>query len=90
MAIIKVKKRTETEIEVYVAPCIKCGRDEIKIGDCGYSSFNVSFAECKCGNKHTWSCGDSPDFSWIAKEWNKHNDIDTIIADKKGPINNGS
>ncbi len=88
MAIIKQKTTIVKEVEIYIAPCVKCGIDKIKIGDCGYNTFNVAYAECKCGNKWSSSCGDSPDLKWIAGEWNKLNDIVTLIKNKESQISN--
>ena len=50
MGTIKVTKKVTESIEY--SPCIKCGSDDIRFINCGYSSFNVGSATCqKCGNK---------------------------------------
>lgn len=49
-----------------VEPCPKCGKKDLDIGDCGYSSFNVAWVQCKkCKLKHSVT-GDS-----AVKGWNK-------------------
>lgn len=41
-------------LELANCPC--CG-GEISVGDCGYSTFNPGWAECKlCKRKWAWSC----------------------------------
>jgi hypothetical protein len=54
--------------------CIKCGSDDIKVWDCGYSSFNCGGAECRnCGNKKTVSYNDGVED--VIRSWNKHSPI---------------
>jgi len=51
--------------------CIKCGSDDIKVHDCGYSSFNCGGAVCKnCGNKKNVTHNDGLDD--VIKAWNFH------------------
>lgn len=51
--------------------CRKCGSSDLKIGDCGYSSFNVGWVTCqKCGHEVKVSpCGCFPEGELIAA-WN--------------------
>ena len=75
--------------------CIKCGSKDIKIWDCGYSSFNVGGADCKkCGNKVKLDmCGCFPK-NEIIDIWNKANptlkkaisNIESQIDKLKGEI----
>lgn len=53
-------------------PCRKCGSANIKISDCGYSSFNVGTVKCKkCGHNIVLSpCSCFPNNELIAA-WNK-------------------
>ena len=54
--------------------CIKCGSDDIKVYDCGYSSFNCGGAKCKnCGNEHKVNYND--DINDVIRSWNKHSPI---------------
>ena len=57
-----------------IRPCLECGSTDIKIWDCGYSSFNVGGATCNsCGNKTKLSvCGCFPEGD-IITQWNSHN-----------------
>ncbi len=56
-------------------PCVKCGNKDIKIWDCGYSSFNVGGAKCKCGNKIRLDICDCFPREDIIKSWNNRNPI---------------
>ena len=74
-------KVTTTKNEfIEYAPCIKCGCDEVRFVNCGYSSFNVGYGECtKCN--HTVECNldwNSPD-SEIIRYWNRENDPVQLI-----------
>lgn len=54
--------------------CIKCGSDDIRVYDCGYSSFNCGSAKCrKCGNETKVSNNDGIDD--VIDSWNKHSPI---------------
>ena len=68
--------------DIHVAPCIKCGSSDIRIYDCGYSSFNCGGGECRnCGNDVTVShLGCDPTIDELASIWNSENDIATLIA----------
>lgn len=41
-------------------PCRICGRTDMKVSDCGYSSFNVGRITCKCGYEIGGSCSSDP------------------------------
>ena len=74
-------KSTVTK-KIKVLPCVKCGRDNIDIGDEGYSSFNVAWGKCKdC--KHEVkidSCSYGISKKEIAKVWNKANNPKILKA----------
>lgn len=54
--------------------CYKCGEKDVKIRNCGYSSFNVGSGECpSCGFKVNASNGDWDNDDWIINEWNFRN-----------------
>jgi uncharacterized protein (UPF0212 family) len=57
--------------------CIKCEGKDIKIRDCGYSSFNCGSAKCKkCGNEiksQNLSCLSEEAKEELIKIWNKNN-----------------
>ena len=37
-------------VPLAVEPCVNCGGTDVKVSDCGYSSFNVGSVTCKtCG-----------------------------------------
>ena len=55
-----------------IKPCRKCGGTDLKIWDCGYSSFNVGGVKCN-GCKHEVNvspCGCDPKKELI-RAWNK-------------------
>lgn len=52
-----------------IKPCPFCG-GEVTVGDCGYSSFNPGFADCRGECARHWDLG-YVDSAWIAgKRWN--------------------
>ena len=54
--------------------CIKCGSDDIKVYDCGYSSFNCGSAKCNnCGNEKNVNNNEGTDA--VIRNWNSHNPI---------------
>ena len=68
--------------------CIECGSVDIKIWDCGYSSFNVGGAKCnKCGNNiELKCCGCFPEEE-IITSWNRSNPAyDEAIKRKRTSI----
>ena len=50
-------------------PCPKCGSNDLDIGDCGYSSFNVAWVRCKNCKLSADISGDSAVSEW--NEWVK-------------------
>ena len=58
------------------APCIKCGSEDVKFMDCGYSRFNPYLATCKCG--HEVKEMDTSLGSVVAK-WNSANDPSVLL-----------
>jgi len=55
-------------------PCRKCGSNKARLGDCGYSSFNVFMGEClDCGFKVMNTCGCMPDRASLIRMWNWNN-----------------
>lgn len=76
---MKIQKTIELEVEV--KPCLECGSTNIHFYNCGYSSFNVAGAKCKCGNEVKvnnidWNV---PDHELIPY-WNEKNDPEIIIS----------
>ena len=70
--------------KIKVLPCVKCGCEDIDIGDCGYSSFNVAWGKCnrkKCDNEVKISnCSCDITKKEIAKIWNNANDPKRLKA----------
>lgn len=67
-------------------PCIKCDSTNIKIFDCGYSSFNVGGGECRdCKHKVSGAVN----INWQSdslRVWNTANDLNALIAAKKAQL----
>ncbi len=57
-------------------PCPKCGSKDLNAGDCGYSSFNVSWVRCKSCQLVVKVNGDSAVSEW--NEWVK-NPIEMLV-----------
>lgn len=84
---LKVQK-TVTET-VYVAPCIKCGHDDINIRDYGYNASNIGGGTCKrCKHEVSSACDIFPEMEKLAAIWNAENCKNTIITRKKQQIAN--
>lgn len=67
---IEVKETVTRKIKVY--PCIKCGSENIKIYNCGYSSFNCAGGECKrCGHTVETNANWDATESSLIRAWNK-------------------
>jgi len=66
-------------------PCRKCDSKDIKIWDCGYSSFNVGGAKCNnCGHEVKLSpCGCYPRDE-IISAWNRDSKEPELIAELLG------
>lgn len=81
---MKIKTTEIRTKELYVAPCIKCGSDNIIIGDCGFSSFNVAYGKCQsCKNEISFPCVWNINKQEIIKHWNSKNDINLVIKSKE-------
>lgn len=50
-------------------PCPKCKSNDLNVGDCGYSSFNVAWVRCKNCRLSVKIFGDSAVGEW--NEWAK-------------------
>lgn len=74
--------------KVYVAPCIKCGSEDIKLFDYGYSSPNIGGGECKaCKHNVTQNIMSlDPKPSELAVIWNASNDKETLIKAARARI----
>lgn len=72
-----------------IKPCSKCGSTDITVWDCGYSSFNVGGAKCKCGNESRLvNCGCYPQEE-IISHWNLCNpSAQEAVEIKKKEISN--
>jgi hypothetical protein len=72
-------KTTKDEFIEY-APCIKCGCDEIRFVNCGYTTFNVGYGECtKCNNSVECSIDWNSSDSDIIRYWNRENDPQILL-----------
>lgn len=79
-----VKEKVSTEKDVYIAPCLKCGHDDVSIFDYGYNAPNLGGGKCKkCGHEVVSACNILPTVSELAKKWNSENDIPTLIEKKE-------
>lgn len=69
--------------EIDIKPCIECDGTNIDMNDCGYSSFNVAWAECQdCGHKVTIQpCSWNISKDVIAHKWNEENKRITDMSD---------
>jgi hypothetical protein len=76
-----IEEEITSKRRVYVAPCVKCGSEDINIFDYGYNSPNMGGGECK-------SCTHSvisnvaalyPTKTELAKIWNASNDKSILI-----------
>ena len=82
--IVTVPSHKKT-ITRFVTPCLKCGNDDIKIEEYEDRYGPISTATCKnksCKNE----VKENSFLASIIKLWNKQNDIDTLVADKKALI----
>lgn len=80
----KVQIPSTTRVdEHYVAACIKCDCDIIKIEEYEDQYGFISTAKCTgCKQEIKENCGEVG----IIKAWNKQNDIPTLLADKAALI----
>jgi len=81
---------TETKTvvrEIYVAPCLKCGSEDILITDSNYSSFNTGGGTCRaCKHSVTGGCGCDVSMDTLVHIWNKGNDIKHLIKEQESVI----
>lgn len=68
----KIKTNQIIEKELDIKKCIKCGKSDIKLWDCGYSSFNVCGIDCKNCDRKIRVNGDWSEEELI-NEWNRLN-----------------
>lgn len=61
----------QTKKKIYVSPCVRCGGTDIKIHDCGYSSFNAGNIKCNsCGYEVVVPGGADSEKEYI-RYWNE-------------------
>jgi hypothetical protein len=71
------------EVKHNIANCVKCGNSDIKIDEYDDQYGYISTASCKkCKSK----VKDNVGAVTIIKQWNKQNDISTLIKDKTALI----
>ena len=79
----KLKVNKIIEEDVYYAPCIECGCDELIFNNCGYTTFNVGSVKCKnCENKVEIKYLDTnaTDADMVSF-WNEKNDVNILISE---------
>lgn len=77
---MKITEEVVIKKELAVAPCIKCGGDNILVSDSNYSSFNTGGGKCKdCGHEVNSGVGCFPKISELVNIWNYGNDIELLI-----------
>jgi hypothetical protein len=81
------EKQTVTK-KIKVLPCVKCGSENINLGDCGYSSFNVAWGKClDCKHEVKINpCDWNINKAAIAKVWNKANNPKILKAEYQRQI----
>lgn len=71
---------------IRILPCPSCGNKDVRLFDCGYSSFNPGWAKCKCG--YEFKSGYVDSWKDVVTPWNRHcrnntpdypNDLNAII-----------
>lgn len=86
---MKVTENVVVKKELNVAPCFKCGHDDIVISDNNYSSFNTGGGKCKnCGHEASSGVGCLPTMSELVSIWNQANDIEILIKTQEVIIEN--
>jgi hypothetical protein len=65
----KITRRATVDQELEIARCPACNA-EVDVGDCGYTTFNPGWAECRqCRRKWSFTCVSD---SWdVAKRFNE-------------------
>jgi nucleoside 2-deoxyribosyltransferase len=82
-----VEQTTKTVIDVPVAPCVKCGSNDINIHDKGYNHPNIGGGACKsCKHEVLANCAWDVTPQVLIAIWNKKNDITTLIAEQQAII----
>jgi nucleoside 2-deoxyribosyltransferase len=82
-----IEKTVTTTVDVYVAPCIKCGGTDINIRDMGYSNPNIGGGTCKtCKHEVMQGCTWDVDKMTLIRIWNDSNDITKLIAQQQAII----
>ncbi len=77
----------KTTKQIYVAPCLKCGCDEIQIDDYGYNAPNIGGGKCtQCTNEASASCDIFPKKETLANIWNAQNCKKTLTKNKLSKI----
>lgn len=85
---MKITETKEVVREIYLAPCLKCGSEDILITDSNYSSFNIGGGTCRaCKHSVTGSCSCDVSMDTLANIWNRGNDIKTLIKEQEEIIN---
>lgn len=70
----KITRQVTEEKELPVKPCIKCGKSDIKLWDCGYSSFNVCGINCNSCDRKLSRIGDYTE-EQLVEYWNSVNGV---------------
>lgn len=82
-----IEQTLKTTVEVYVAPCIKCGGTDINIHDMGYDNPNMGGGTCKtCKHEVIRGCTWDVDKLTLIRIWNDSNDINKLIAQQQAII----
>lgn len=83
-----VEEEVTRKKKVYVAPCIKCGSDDIQLYDYGYNAPNIGGGRCKaCKHEATRNIASIfPTVSELAEVWNADNDKASLIKAAKARI----
>lgn len=84
---MQLKVEEKVKRSIYVAPCIKCGSDDIQISDYGYNAPNIGGGQCKkCGHDITANCDIFPKADTLVCIWNAQNCKETLIKKKQDQI----
>lgn len=77
---MQIEETIKQSREVYVAPCIKCGSNDIKIDDLGYTTFNKGGGTCQSCKHEVFSyCDWAPLKTELISIWNNENDISSKL-----------
>ena len=89
MPTLQLEEREIKKTDIYYAPCIKCGGENIVFGDAGESSFNYASGECQtkgCKHRVFMDCDTFHKKKDIIAGWNRENDIDKIQKRKAAQV----